>query len=187
MIRKNTGRGLAVLTFLAILSWLGAREHSAPPAKPFDDLDTRLNYALWDFNALLLNAQGEVNLQIEAPLLRNNAASQIGTMENPRIRIQQQYDEWYISADSAIITADREYVSLGGKVDLLRENLLSHDKLEINTRDVILNVKPRTATTDSAVTIAQNGDQLEAVGMRLNMKTDSYKLLHKVRAHYATP
>jgi LPS export ABC transporter protein LptC len=188
VIRRRTRRNIALLGLLAILSWLGARDRSEPRVKPFDDLDTRLNYALWDFNAQLLNEKGQVNFQIDAPSLRNNASSQIGTLENPRIRIQQEADEWYITADSAIITADREHVSLIGNVDLQRENLLSHDTLEINTRDVLFKVTPRTASTDAAVTIAQNGDHLEAVGMTLDMKTDSYELLQKVQARYdATP
>ncbi len=187
MIRQQTWGGLTLLTLLAILSWLGARDRNEPPAKPFDDLDTRLNYALWDFNAQILNEQGQVNFQIDAPILRNNARSQIGTVDNPRIRIQQQQDEWYITADSAIITADHEHLSLLGQVDLLREDPLSHATLKIRTRDVMLNVGPKTASTDEAVTIAQNSDHLEAVGMRLDMKTNSYELLHEVRARYATP
>jgi lipopolysaccharide export system protein LptC len=51
----------------------------------------------------------------------------------------------------------------------------------------MLNVTPRTASTDAHVTIAQNSDRLEAMGMKLDMKTDSYELLDKVRARYATP
>ena len=187
MIRRRTWQGIGLLTVLATLSWFGARGRHEPPAKPFDDLDTRLNYALWDFSARILNEHGQVNYQIDAPILRNNASTQIGTVENPHISIRQENDEWYIVADSAIITADREHVTLAGNVDLRRENPLSGGPLQIQTRDVILNVKPKTARTDAAVTIAQNGDQLEAVGMRLDLKTDSYELLHEVRARYATP
>lgn len=187
MIRRNTWRSLALLSLLATLSWLGARNRGQAPAKPFEDLDTRLNYALWNFSAQILNEQGKVNFQVEAPILRNNASSQIGTLENPQIRIHQEDDEWYITADAAIITADREHVSLAGSVDLRKESPLSDATLRILTRDVMLNVKPRTASTDAAVTIAQNSDVVEAVGMRLDLKTDSYELLHKVHARYATP
>lgn len=187
MIRNRTRHGILVLLILAVFSWFAARDQNAPKAKPFKDLDTRLNYALWDFNAKLLDNQGKLNVHIEAPILRNNASSQVGTIENPRIRIQQQDKEWYISADSAIITADREHVSLIGNVDMKREGKDQHDRLEIQTRDVMLNVSPKTITTDASVTMFQNGDQLNADGMRLNMKTDSYELLEKVRAQYATP
>jgi LPS export ABC transporter protein LptC len=186
-MRWSTWRNFAVLSAMAALSWWVARDRSEPGSTPLDRLDTRLNYALWNFNAQLLDENGVQKLQIEAHILRNYANSQVGTVENPRIRIQLEDDEWYISADSAIITADREHISLVGTVDLLRQNSISNNSLEIRTRDVMLNVTPRTASTDAYVTIAQNSDHLEAVGMKLDMKKNSYELLDKVRALYATP
>lgn len=187
MMRSGTRRGVLGLALLAALSFLAARDRGEPAISPFDDLDTRLNYALWDFTALLLDSQGELSLRIDAPMLRNNASSQVGTIENPRITIQQQADEWYITADSAVVTPDREHVSLVGNVDLLRENRDTRNILEIQTRDVLLNVTPRTARTESAVTIVQDGDRLDAVGMKLDMKTNRYELLDQVRARYARP
>jgi len=187
VIRRRTKWGITTLALLAGLSWLGARGTGKPASKPLADLDTRLDYALWNFNALLLDEDGKVNLQIDAPMLRNNASTRIGSVENPRIRILLEKDEWYITADSAIITADRDYVSLVGNVDFLRQNRLSRDILEISTRDVLLNVTPRTASTDAGVSITQEGDEIEAVGMKLDMKTDSYELLERVHAKYAKP
>jgi LPS export ABC transporter protein LptC len=186
-MRSRTRRGLALLAVLAGFSWYGARERVEPSSKPLENLDTRLNYALWNFNAQLLDDNGAVNLLVEAPIMRNNASSGIGTVENPRIRIQLEQDEWYITADSAIFTADREFVSLVGRVDFLRQNRINSETLEIRTRDVLLNVTPRTATTDAEVTIAQNDDLIDATGMKLDMKTDSYELLDNVRGKYATP
>lgn len=187
MIRTKTWRGISVLAILAILTWLAARDTREPPARPLSDLDTRLDYALWNFNAQMLDTDGQVNLEIDAPILRNNASTRIGTVENPRIRILLEEDEWYITADSAIITADREFVSLVGNVDFMRRNRLTLDTLEIRTRDVLLNVTPRTASTDAGVMISQNSDQLEAVGMKLDMKTDTYELLDNVQVKYANP
>lgn len=187
MIRSKTWRGITVLAIVAVLTWLAARDTREPQARPLADLDTRLDYALWNFKAQMLDTEGRVNLEIDAPILRNNASTRIGTVENPRIRILLEEDEWYITADSAIITADREFVSLVGNVDFMRKNRLSHEILEIRTRDVLLNVEPRTASTDASVLISQHSDQLEAVGMKLDMKTDSYELLDRVQARYAKP
>ena len=187
MTRRGTWAGIGSLAVLAAVSWLGAHHPIQPPAKPFEDLDTRLNYALWDFSAQILNEQGRMSYQIDAPILRNNASSRIGTVEKPRITIQQGEDEWYITADSAVITADREHVSLIGDVDMHRKSSRPRAEMRIRTRDMTLNVAPKTASTDAAVKMAQNGDHLEAVGMRLDIKTNSYELLHEVHARYATP
>ena len=178
---------MLLLAFLAVVTWLGGRGRDEPEAEPFADLDTRLNYALWDFHAQLLDDDGRLQLEINAPMLRNNASSQVGTVENPRIRVRQDDDEWHISSDSAIITADREHVSLIGHVDFLRQGKSSADRLEIRTRDVMLNVTPRTASTEAAVALAQNQDRLEANGMKLDMKANSYELLDQVRGSYARP
>jgi LPS export ABC transporter protein LptC len=185
MIHRKTWQGIVSLGILAIATALlvrsGRDEAGLPPA----DLDTRLSYALWDFSGVLLDQQGKVNLRVDAPMLRNKADSQVGTVENPRLQILQEEDEWYISADSAIITADREFVSLMGRVDVLNHNYLTNERLDVQTRDVILNVTPRLISTESAVSIQQGPDRLNAVGMKLDMTHKTYQLLDQVRARYA--
>lgn len=187
MIRRRTRRGIILLALLAVLTGILSRKQDDVMNDPISNLDTRLNYALYDFEGRMLNDAGSINLEIQSPVLRNNAISGIGTVESPAIRIQQEDDQWYISAESAIISADREQVALKGDVGLIRLNATSGQKLEIVTADVLLNVTPRTASTDADVTILQGTDRLDAVGMRLDMVSRSFELLEDVRAHYETP
>lgn len=187
MIHRKTWHGIIALSALAIATALIVRSDGPPVGIPPANLDTRLSYALWDFSAVLLNKQGQVNVRVDAPMLRNKADSQVGTVENPRLRIMEEEDEWYITADSAVITPDREYVSLIGRVDLVNQNLAGTRRLGVQTRDVMLTITPRLASTDSAVSIQQDQNELDAVGMNLDMKNKSYELLHQVRARYATP
>lgn len=184
MIKRQTRRGIILAALLALLSWILSKPGMETAIDSSKELDTRLNYALYDFNGRLLDYQGQVKLDIESPVLRNDAESGIGTVESPTLHIQQEQDRWYITAESAVITADREHVSLLGDVFFTRQNEMTGDLLEILTRDVILNVTPRTASTESEVRILQAGDQLDAVGMNLDMITDSFELLHDVQAHY---
>lgn len=188
MITRKTRRGIILLALLAILTWILAR----PSGQNDTDsqatrIDTRLNYALYDFDGRLLNDAGSINLEIISPLLRNDADTGVGTVESPQLHIQQDDEKWYITAESAIITADREHVTLAGDVSLTRRNQLTGEVLEIDTRDVLLEVTPRTAKTGAEVRITQAGDRLEAVGMHLDMINDSYELLDDVRAHYEVP
>jgi LPS export ABC transporter protein LptC len=164
-----------------------SRDQSEVRDRPVNQLDTRLNYALHDFDGRLLNEQGSINLEIHAPVLRSNAQSGIGTVESPEIRIQQDDERWYITAESAIITADREHVSLMGDVYLARRNEITGQLLEISTKDVMLNITPRTASSDSNVHISQENDRLDATGIKLDMISNSFELLSDVRAHYETP
>ena len=187
MIKRRTRRGIYFLAALAIASGLISKNPTDQDEKQRSRIDTRLNYALHDFEGRLLNDLGNIHLEISSPLLRNDARSQVGTIESPVIRIQQENELWYISSESAIITADREYVSLIGKVEMSRQNELTGETLEISTRDVMLNITPRTASTESLVFINQAGDHLEALGMNLDMINDSYELLEDVQAHYEVP
>lgn len=187
MIRKRTQTGILLLAILAAVSWNFSRDPSETLELPVSKLDTRLNYALHDFTGRLLNDSGAINLEIYAPVLRSNAASGVGTVESPEIRIQQEDERWYITAESAIITADREYVSLMGDVYLSRRNAMTGELLEISTKDVMLNVTPRTASSESVVRIEQENDWLRATGIKLDMVSNTFELLNDVRAHYETP
>lgn len=186
MSPRKTRRAILLLGLLAALSWVLARPGAEEDAKPMEGLDTRLNYALFDFRGRVFNEQGETRLRIEAPLLRSDAATGIGTVQEPDIRIQQEDEEWYITAESAVIAADHENITMSGAVRLVRTNVATGERLDIDTRDVLLNVTPRTAETDSSVHIRQAGSRLDAVGMRLDMINDRVELLSEVRAHYET-
>lgn len=172
---------------LAIATWQLARQpDEAEPARP-EKPDTRLNYALYDFSGRLLDAGGAIRIDLSAPVLRNDADSGIGTVEAPEIHIRDTQDQWYITAESAVISADREQVDLGGAVHLSRREAVTDQVLEITTSDVLLNVTPRTARTDAPVRIRERGDRLDAVGMRLDMVNERYELLNDVRGHYEIP
>ena len=86
-----------------------------------------------------------------------------------------------------IITSDQEHVSLMGDVYLARENQLTGDVVEISTMDVMLDVTPRTASSDSEVKITHFNDRLDATGLRLDMIANNFELLKDVRVHYETP
>ena len=184
MSARRTRRGILLLALLAGLSWLLTKQTTEQESGPIKGLDTRLNYALYDFEGRLLDDFGKINLEIDAPTLRSDAGSGIGTVEQPNIRIQQEDEEWYITADSAVIAADREHITLQGEVKLLRRNQITGELLDIKTSEVLLNVTPRTASTESEVRIRQAGDYLDATGMTIDMINDRYELLSEVRAHY---
>jgi len=187
MMRPPTRRGILALAVLAGLSWLVARRPQEAVMDPIGRPDVKLNYALYEFSGRMLDETGAINIEIASPELRNDAESGIGTVEAPRIHIREERDHWYIEAESAIISPDREQVMLTGEVSLSREDDISGQLLEIVSSDVVLDVTPRTARTDAPVHIRQQGDRLDAVGLRLDMINETYQLLSDVSARYETP
>jgi len=185
-MRFRTQYAILILALLALLSWQLSRRPLETGQSTVGPPDMRLNYALYDFNGRLLDERGSVRLNISSPVLRNDAETGIGTLDLPEIRIRQENDRWYITAESAIISPDREIVTLSGDVNLSRLNELTDETLEITTSDVVLNVTPRTAMTNADVSLRQLDDRVDAVGMRLDMINKRYELLDEVRAHYET-
>ncbi len=185
--RPAIQRGILLLAAAAVASYLATRDVQQQLRPSGAEIDTRLNYALMDFEALLLDDSGTLAVTVKAPLLRNDARSGVGTVTRPDILVRQGPNEWRIAADTAVVSADREFVSLAGDVNMVRYNVRERDFLEIDTRDLLVSVTPRTASTEARVTILQAGDRLTATGMRLDMVNDRFELLNDVSAIYDLP
>lgn len=185
--RPAVQRGIAVLALAAVASFLATRDMREDLQPRIGDVDTRLNYALFDFQAALLDEEGRLAMTIEAPELRNDASTGVGTVSQPHVFVRDAGMDWRIAAESAVISADRELVSLAGEVNVVRYNVAENDLLEIDTRDLLVNVTPRTASTDAHIAMRHAGDRLAAKGMRLDLVNDRYELLNDVSAIYDTP
>ncbi len=185
--RPATRRGIAVLALAAIVSFLASRDVQQELRAPLAQLDNRLNYALFDFRARLLDERGQLAATIEAPVLRNNADTGVGSITEPQIYVRESGNDWQIESDSAVISADRQFVSLSGEVQVVRYNDQDSDAVTLDTRDMVLAVTPRTASTDSRVNIRHAGDQIAANGMFVDMINDQFELLNEVSAIYDTP
>ena len=163
--RPALQRGILLLTAAALLTWFATRDVKEQLRPAGAEVDTRLNYALFDFEAMLLDEAGQLALTIRSPVLRNDARSGIGSITRPEIFVREAANEWRIEADSAVVSADREFVSLAGEVNMFRYNQLDADVLEIDTRDLLVSVTPRTASTEARVEIRHGGDRLNATSI----------------------
>jgi len=184
VIPRQTSRGILVLAVLtAAVFWLG-RSGSDRRQDPISGLDTRLNYALHDFEARYFDADGKSAVNLWAPILTNNASSGIGIIEQPRFNVVQDGNLWSIVAESATVTADREQIILAGKVNMRRVDPVTERLLEVTTNEMILDVTPRVVHSDRPVVILEDGDKLEAVGFSIDMINESYHLDDQVKGRY---
>lgn len=185
MITRKTRRGIIALVLLTAVSFWVSREQEKETPGPVAELDPKLNYVLRDFELQFYDENGQATINMRAPVLRNNPKLQLGTIEHPVIRLNQPGLAWDFTAETATITADKEHVYLAGEVDVLRRELVSGNRVELNTREVQIEVTPQTASTDQAVSIFDGINQMDAVGMDLNMKNNRFKLKQQVKASYA--
>ena len=185
MITLKTRRGIVALVALTAVSfWFGHRSDIVTTG-PVSGLDPKLNYVLRDFELQFYDANGQPTINLQAPVLRNDPTLQIGTIEHPIILLNQAGVVWNLTSDSATVTADKEHVQLSGQVYVQRSESESGNWLELNTRQVQIEVTPQTASTDQAVSMFDGYSQLNAIGLEMNMKSNTFKLKQQVKATYA--
>ena len=185
MITRKTGRGIGALILLSAISfWLSRSQDDSSPA-PVTGLDPKLDYVLHDFELQFFDEFGKPTINMQAPVLRNNPKLQMGTIERPVVKLNHADAVWDMTADTATVTADKEHVQLIGQVYVKRNEPASGNWVELNTREVQIEVTPQTAITDQPVSMFDGVNRVDAIGLELDMKTKLYSLKHQVRATYA--
>jgi len=187
MVSRSTRRGLVVVTLLAAVSFWLTRGDDGDTEGPIEGLDTRLDYALENFEMRAFDERGEQAMRLWAPRLTNDAATKIGRVEQPRIEVRHEGFLWHILADSAIISEDQEEVFLRGEVTLEREGATPLEALDIASSDVTLVVNERIARSDADVRLTDTAGALDARGFEVNLRSNEFQLHQEVRGSYVLP
>lgn len=174
-----------MLVLLTGVSFWAAQERRDDGLGPVTDLDPKLNYVLRDFELQFFDEYGQPSLNMRAPLLRNDPDRQLGTVERPAIKLHKENAVWDLSADTATVTADKEHIHLFGHVNVQRQEPLSGNWSELNTREVEIEVTPQTATTDQPVRMFDGYNHVSGSGLDLDLKANTFKLRQQVKATYA--
>ena len=185
MITRKTRRGMTALILLSAISfWVTRSQDEAGPA-PVAGLDPELDYVLRDFELQFFDELGQPTINMRAPVLRNDPKLQMGTIEHPVVRLNQEDAVWDLKADLATVTADKEHVQLIGQVQVFRNEPATGNWVEFNTQEVQVEVTPQTATTNQPVSMFDGYNRVNAIGLELDMKTKLYSLKQQVKATYA--
>ena len=185
MITRKTRRGMTALILLSAISFWVTRSQDEDGPEPLAGLDPELDYVLRDFELQFFDELGQPTINMRAPVLRNDPKLQMGTIEHPVVRLNQEDAVWDLKADLATVTADKEHVQLIGQVQVFRNEPATGNWVEFNTQEVQVEVTPQTATTDQPVSMFDGYNRVNAIGLELDMKTKLYSLKQQVKATYA--
>jgi len=187
VIPRKTRTGIFLLAALTLLTfWAVRRGDNGREPQPAE-IDTGLEYALTNFQLQYFDEQGVSTLTLRSPYFRSEIASGEGQAEHPRLEIHHRGFVWHIIADSARVPEDQELVFLTGAVHLERSGNRAGDWMEIDTRDVTVEVTPRIARSEHPVNLRDPSGRLAAEGFEVNMIDNTYRLSGNVRGVYATP
>ncbi len=185
MITRKTRNGIITLVALTSVSFWLSQSQTETKQAPVSGLDTKLNYVLRDFELQFYDENGQPTMNLMAPLLRNDPKLEVGTIENPVMKLNQADIIWNLKADLATVTNDKEHVELLGAVHVRRQEPANGSWLTVDTREVKIAVTPQIATTNEAVTISDGINRLDAIGLELDMLSGTFHLKQQVRATYA--
>jgi len=176
---------MTALILLSAISFWVTRSQDEDGPEPLAGLDPELDYVLRDFELQFFDELGQPTINMRAPVLRNDPKLQMGTIEHPVVRLNQEDAVWDLKADLATVTADKEHVQLIGQVQVFRNEPATGNWVEFNTQEVQVEVTPQTATTDQPVSMFDGYNRVNAIGLELDMKTKLYSLKQQVKATYA--
>lgn len=185
MITRKTRNGVIALIVLTGISFWINRDPDDAALEPVAGLDPKLNYVLHDFELQFFDEAGQPTLNLRAPILRNDPELELGTIEQPVMKLNQPDVVWNLKADTATVTADKEHVQLLGQVHVRRQETTSGAWVEVDTREVQIEVTPQTASTDQAVQMFDGLNRASAVGVDLDLTANTFLLKQQVKATYA--
>jgi len=185
MITRKTRNGVIALVVLTGISFWINRSPDDETPEPVAGLDPKLNYVLRDFELQFFDENGQPTINLRAPILRNNPELELGTIEQPVLKLNQPDVVWNLTAESATVTADKEHVQLLGQVHIRRQETTSGAWVEVDTREVQIEVTPQTASTDQAVHMFDGLNRTSAVGVELDLIANTFVLKQQVKATYA--
>ena len=184
MMPRRTGRGIVILSGLVVISFWLRPDQEDNRNQSIVGLDTQLNYALHDFQALYYDLDGRLVGRMESPLLTNDAETGMGWVEKPLFRMVHQENLWTILSESATVTPDRQHVTFEGEVRLIAVSRENGRRMRVDSSEVTFDIDPRVAHSEAAVVIREATNTLKARGFSLDMTNSSFTLNREVQGLY---
>jgi lipopolysaccharide export system protein LptC len=173
---------LAGLTF-----WLDQKVQ--PPVMPRDG-STRHDpdVIMEKFNAMRMNPDGTQRYALQGKKLLHFPDNASTEMESPRfVRFDPKTAPVRVRSDHALISRNGDDVFFRGNVHVEREAFADQDAMSLQTEYLHLVPDQDLARTDKAITMIQGANIVKSVGMEMDNRARTLKLLSKVKVTYASP
>jgi lipopolysaccharide export system protein LptC len=170
---------LAGLTF-----WL---DRAVQPAPANRDGSKRHDpdYIIENFSALRLDANGKPRHQLAARRMLHFPDDDSTQLDEPRfVRFEPGKASLSVTSRSALVSSNGENVYFDQAVKVVRGAYSTRSELVVTTEYLHVIPEADIAKTDRAVRIVDANTKIEAVGLELNNKAQTVKLLANVKGTY---
>lgn len=184
MIRNRTVRAIVLMGCALVVIRLLMPAAEPPRSAPSEALAAGADYALKDFDAVMLDLEGNLNARFSAPSLRHDAVSQVATIESPDVALIQPDGTWSLSAVTGTLSPDRSELLLENEVEIERTGM---QPVSLDTELLTLHIDQRSGHSDQCVEINQPGAVLSGCGFSIDLKTGRYQIERNMKARYESP
>jgi lipopolysaccharide export system protein LptC len=178
---------LPLLGLLGATYWLN-QQAQPEPVKPDGSTRHDPDTVVENFSAVKLNKEGTTYFIMSAAKMQHYPDDDSTALEAPRFTLlAEDSPPLLATAKSGSISRKGDELLLQGGVEVLSEAGVKQDQLKLQTE--FLNIIPDQdlASSDRAVTLTDAHTTVNAIGLELNNKTRTIKLLSKVRSEYVPP
>lgn len=181
---------LPVLPLLALLGATYWLDQQVQPelAKPDSSMRHDPDSIVENFSAMKLNEQGTPHFIMSAARMLHYPDDDSTELDMPRLTLLADDRPTILAtAKTGIISSKGDEYFLQGDVEMLREAALQQDRLKLKTEYLHFIPNQDLVRSNLAVTLVEAHTTVNAVGMELDNKTRTIKLLSKVRSEYVPP
>ncbi len=155
------------------------KKHSAPAPV------TQQDYYLNGVTITVLNKQGQPQHRMQASHLSHYRDSEVTEIQQAQLQVFEQGTvNWQVTADHGEIHQQRDEILLQGDVTMSQSS--NNQPLRLTTQALRIQPDQGRADTDKPVTLLQDNNRIEAVGMQIEQQGQRLLLLSQVRAEHAT-
>lgn len=175
---------LPLLGLLGVTYWL---DHQAQPELAKSDSNKRHDpdAIMENFSATRLNDQGAPRFIMSATRMQHFPDDDSTALEMPHLTsLSAERPAIHASAKRGILSSKGDEVFLRGDVEILREPSAQQDGFTLRTEYLHALPDQDLLNTDRAVTVVDAHDTIYAIGLEMDNKARTLKLLSQVRSEY---
>jgi len=183
-------RWLPLLPLLGLLGatyWLNQQVQPEPP-KPDSSTRHDPDSIVENFSAVRLNRQGTAHFIMSAKRMLHYPDDDSTILEAPRVTLlAENRPTMLATARTGTISSKSDELFLEGDVEVLRDAGIQQDRFRLQTEYLHFIPDQDMVNSNRAVTLVDANTTVTAIGLELNNKTRSIKLLSNVRSVYVPP
>lgn len=175
---------LPLVSLLGASYWLNMQTQTEPPKA---NVNTRysVDALMENFSATKMDEQGVPHFIVSAKQLHHYPEDDSSTLDEPVLTtISNEGIAIHTTAKQGKISSKGDDVFLQDNVEMQRDASVQQDKFSLKTEYLHMLPKQNLITTDRAVTLTNINTTVNAVGLEMDYKLRTFKLLSRVKSEY---